>query len=50
MVRTAQPSLGGAQIALSDGSVRLISDSIDRNAQWALFSRDGGEVTSNDAL
>ncbi len=41
---------GGAQIALSDGSVRLISDSIDRNAQWALFSRDGGEVTSNDAL
>ncbi len=36
---------GGAQMALCDGSVRMISNSIDRTTQWAMFSRDGGEVS-----
>lgn len=40
---------GGAQIANCDGSVRLISDNIDRRSQWAIFSRNGGEVASNDS-
>lgn len=35
---------GGAQHALLDGSVRLISDSVDRQAYHAAFSRNGGEV------
>jgi prepilin-type N-terminal cleavage/methylation domain-containing protein len=41
---------GGAQIASCDGSVRMISDSIDRSIQWAIFSRDGGEVNNHDSL
>ncbi len=40
---------GGAQIALCDGSVRLISNSLDQTTQWAMFSRDGGEVFNQDA-
>lgn len=41
---------GGAQIAACDGSVRMISDTIDRNTQWAIFSRDGGEVANDNSL
>ncbi len=41
---------GGAQIALCDGSVRMLSDSIDQATQWSVFSRNGGEVTSSDAF
>ncbi len=41
---------GGVNIALGDGSVRLISDSVDRNVHWAMHSRNGGEVFSHDAL
>ncbi len=40
---------GGAQIALCDGSVRMISNSLDQTTQWAMFSRDGGEVFNQDA-
>lgn len=41
---------GGVQIASCDGSVRFVSDNLDRRSQWALFSRDGGEVVSNDSF
>lgn len=41
---------GGVNVALGDGSVRLISNSVDRNLHWALHSRNGGEVVSHDAL
>ncbi|MCA9059576.1 MAG: DUF1559 domain-containing protein, partial [Planctomycetaceae bacterium] len=37
---------GGAGFALSDGSVRFISESIDRDLYRALGSRNGGEVVS----
>lgn len=41
---------GGAQVAWCDGSVRMISDSIDRSTQWAIFSRNGGEIANSDAF
>ncbi len=40
---------GVAQLAMCDGSVRMINNSIDLQTQWALFSRNGGEVISGDA-
>ena len=41
---------GGAQVALCDGSVRMISDSVDRATHWSVFSRNGGEVATSDAF
>ena len=41
---------GGANVALSDGSVRMITNSVDRQLHWAIHSRDGGEVVNHDAL
>ncbi|MGB7328845.1 MAG: DUF1559 domain-containing protein [Rubripirellula sp.] len=35
---------GGSQHALLDGSVRFLTDSIDRDLYHAIFSRDGREV------
>ena len=35
----------GFHAALADGSVRFIKKSIDPKMLWALFTRDGGEVT-----
>jgi prepilin-type N-terminal cleavage/methylation domain-containing protein/prepilin-type processing-associated H-X9-DG protein len=35
---------GGVNVAMADGSVTFVSDSIDRNAWWAMGSRDGGEA------
>jgi len=35
---------GGVNVAMADGSVTFISDSIDRNAWWAMGTRDGGEA------
>ncbi|WP_425618883.1 DUF1559 domain-containing protein [Anatilimnocola sp. NA78] len=37
---------GGANVALADGSVRMLTDSIDRQVQHAFFSVNGGEVIS----
>jgi len=34
----------GVNVAMADGSVQFISDSIDRNAWWAMGTRDGGEA------
>ncbi len=42
--------VGGVQIASCDGSVRFLSDNLDRRSQWALFSRDGGEVVNSDSF
>ncbi len=39
---------GGVNLALADGSVRFISDSIDRNVWRALGTRSGGESIGAD--
>jgi prepilin-type N-terminal cleavage/methylation domain-containing protein/prepilin-type processing-associated H-X9-DG protein len=38
---------GGVQVALADGSVRFVPQTIDINTWWALGSRDGAEVLGN---
>jgi len=40
---------GGVNVALCDGSVRFVKNSIGLQAWWALGSRNGGEVVSADA-
>ncbi len=40
---------GGVNLAMADGSVRFIKNSISLPTWWALGSRDGGEVVSSDA-
>ena len=35
---------GGINVAMADGSVTFVSNSVDRNAWWAMGSRDGGEA------
>ena len=37
---------GGANFALSDGSVRFVNNTISMGAYFALASRDGGEVVT----
>ena len=39
---------GGVNLALSDGSVKFIKDSIGFQPWWALGTRNGGEVISSD--
>ncbi len=39
---------GGVNLALADGSVRFISDSIDRKSWRALGTRNGGEAIGSD--
>lgn len=38
----------GCNIALADGSVRFMSNSVDRQFHWAVHSRNGGETFSHD--
>jgi prepilin-type N-terminal cleavage/methylation domain-containing protein/prepilin-type processing-associated H-X9-DG protein len=40
---------GGANVLMTDGSVRFIKDSVSRLAWWALGTRNGGEVISSDS-
>ncbi|WP_165246734.1 DUF1559 domain-containing protein [Paludisphaera soli] len=40
---------GGVNVALADGSVKFIKDSIAPQTWWALGTRNGGEVISSDA-
>lgn len=35
---------GGAQILLADGSVRFVSENIDKNVWWGVGTRNGSEV------
>lgn len=37
---------GGVNVAMTDGSVRFVSDQIDRQVWWSAGSRNGGEVDS----
>jgi prepilin-type N-terminal cleavage/methylation domain-containing protein/prepilin-type processing-associated H-X9-DG protein len=39
---------GGVNVALADGSVRFIKDSVGLQPWWALGTRAGGEVVSSD--
>jgi prepilin-type N-terminal cleavage/methylation domain-containing protein/prepilin-type processing-associated H-X9-DG protein len=39
---------GGVNVALCDGSVRFIKDTISRETWWAIGSMNGGEVVSAD--
>lgn len=41
---------GGANVALADGSVRMLTNSVDQLVNWAIHSRNGGEVFSHEAL
>ncbi|GAC1470731.1 MAG: DUF1559 domain-containing protein [Isosphaeraceae bacterium] len=40
---------GGVNVAMSDGSVKFVKDTIAPNIWWAIGSRNGGEVVSSDA-
>jgi|688.fasta_scaffold202772_1 prepilin-type N-terminal cleavage/methylation domain-containing protein/prepilin-type processing-associated H-X9-DG protein len=40
---------GGVNVAMADGSVRFIKDSVSRATWWALGTRDGGETLSADS-
>jgi prepilin-type N-terminal cleavage/methylation domain-containing protein/prepilin-type processing-associated H-X9-DG protein len=40
---------GGVNVAMADGSVKFIKDSIGQQPWWALGTRAGGEVISSDA-
>jgi len=40
---------GGVNLALADGSVKFIKDSINLPTWWALGTRNGGEILSADA-
>jgi len=46
-VSSAHP--GGANVAMADGSVRFIKNSVALNVWWGLGTRNGGEVISADA-
>jgi prepilin-type N-terminal cleavage/methylation domain-containing protein/prepilin-type processing-associated H-X9-DG protein len=40
---------GGVNMAMADGSVRFLKDSINLQTFWGVGTRDGGEVISSDA-
>ncbi|MGE3820118.1 MAG: DUF1559 domain-containing protein [Isosphaeraceae bacterium] len=40
---------GGVNVAMSDGSVRFIKDTVSQQTWWALGTRAGGEVISADS-
>jgi prepilin-type N-terminal cleavage/methylation domain-containing protein/prepilin-type processing-associated H-X9-DG protein len=41
---------GGVQVAMGDGSVRFIKDTINQATWWAIGTRNGKEVVSSDAF
>jgi prepilin-type N-terminal cleavage/methylation domain-containing protein/prepilin-type processing-associated H-X9-DG protein len=41
---------GGVNLAMADGSVRFVKDSVNLPSWWALGTRGGGEVLSADAF
>ena len=53
MAGAAPPSSnhpGGVNVALADGSVRFVKDSVNLQTWWALGTRNAGEVISADAF
>ena len=40
---------GGVNVALCDGSVKFVKDSIDPKTWWALGTRNGREIIGGDA-
>jgi prepilin-type N-terminal cleavage/methylation domain-containing protein/prepilin-type processing-associated H-X9-DG protein len=40
---------GGANVLMTDGSVKFLKDSVNQATLWALGSRAGGEVLSSDS-
>ncbi len=40
---------GGVNVAMADGSVRFIKDSVNMMTWWALGTKDNGEVLSSDS-
>jgi len=40
---------GGVNVGMADGSVRFVKDSVNYITWWAIGSRNGGEVVSNDS-
>jgi prepilin-type processing-associated H-X9-DG protein len=47
--RLLQPHPGGANVGMSDGSVKFLKQTINQRTYNALGSRAGGEVISADA-
>lgn len=41
---------GGVHVLMADGSVSFVSDSIDRQAWWAMGTRNGGETINDNGL
>jgi prepilin-type N-terminal cleavage/methylation domain-containing protein/prepilin-type processing-associated H-X9-DG protein len=41
---------GGVNVAMLDGSVRFVKDSVSATTWWALATKSGGEVISADSL
>ena len=41
---------GGVNLALADGSVRFVKDSVNQTVWWGLGTRNGREVLSSDAF
>jgi prepilin-type N-terminal cleavage/methylation domain-containing protein/prepilin-type processing-associated H-X9-DG protein len=41
---------GGVNMAMGDGSVRFVKDTVNLQAWWGLGTRNGGEVISSDAF
>ncbi len=40
---------GGVNVAMGDGSVRFIKDSVSRDVWWGLGTKAGGEILSADS-
>jgi len=49
MVTATSNHSGGVNVCMADGSVRFIKDSVNPMTWWAIGSRNGGEVVSQDA-
>ncbi|AMV40431.1 DUF1559 domain-containing protein [Planctomyces sp. SH-PL62] len=39
---------GGVNLAMADGSVRFVKDTVNRTAWWGIGTRNGGEVVGSD--
>ena len=48
-INTTSNHSGGVNVAMTDGSVRFIKNSIAQNIWWAIGTRNGGETVSADA-